>query len=560
MATIKVSNQAQLLSAIKLVKAGDTITLANGNYGAVSLSSKFASTVTLQAENPQGAVFTSLSVKNAANLSFDGLKFDTNFSAQYSTGISLTNSETTHGMVYLREVNGLVVDKVTATGGQYSIIMNSIQNFVVTNNTFGKVTEDVMRITGNSYNGVVENNILSDTIATYPTHPDLLQMFGSNGYTPHDITIRGNLLYDNPTSGSVNAQGIFVSDPAAGGYKNILIEDNLINVNSPNSIYINGGQKNVKVLHNTLMPGTGDGGAVIRLVEKAGMNNSGTTIEGNVAKMILDETKASVITDNYFYGRNANLPSLFHGTNGSTWENFVPVAGSAIDFGTSLGAQDRLAQLLLDHYGVLKVLGQSDTPAATTTPDPASVYHLDTSYELTGTKAGVVKLVDDMSMSIDTGSIGVTFNADTVSGSRGIISKGAVGYDDDFSIWLKDGKLILCAENDTGQTITLSATGIKANTDYDVLITFDEQKVKLWLNGTQMGEAKFDLDLSGNSEYLVLGGINGQSTRGTTDKVAAYFDGTISNLSVYDTVLTPTEFSALETLRHEHDLATAITY
>ena len=111
-----------------------------------------------------------------------------------------------------------------------------------------------------------------------------------------------------------------------------------------------------------------------------------------------------------------------------------------------------------------------------------------------------------------------------------------------------------------GQTITLTKTGIKANTDYDVLITFDEQKVKLWLNGTQVGEANFDLDLSGNNEYLVLGGINGQSTRGPTDKVASFFDGTISNLSVYDSVLTPTEFSTLETLRHEHDMTTPITY
>lgn len=559
MATIKVSNQIQLLSALKTASGGDTILLANGNYGDVTLKSQFSSAVTIQAENPLGATFAKITLSGASNLAFDGLKLQYSFAASSSSQISLTNS-TSNSILNFRDVNGLVVDNVTATGGQYSILLNSIQNFTVTNSTFGNVSTDVMRITGNSYNGLVENNVLSDTVALSGTHPDLIQLFASNGVTPHNITIRGNLLYDNPSTGEVMAQGIFVSDPAAGGYKNILIEDNLINVNSPNSIYINGGQQNVVVRHNTLIPGVGDGGAIIRLVDKAGMNNAGTIIEGNVAKMIMDETKASVVSDNYFYGRNANLPSLFHGTNGTAWENFVPVAGSAIDFGTKLGAQDRLAHLLLEHFGTATPIQQGEAPAVVKPTAPTSVYHLDTSYELSGTKSGVVKLADNKALDIDTGSIHVNFNADTVLGSRGIISKSAIGYDDDFSVWIKDGKLILCAENDLGQTITLSKTGIKANTDYDVLITFDEQKVKLWVNGSKVGEAVFDLDLSGNSEYLVLGGVNGQSTRGTTDKVASFFDGTISNLSIYDSVLTPTEFATLETLRHSHDLATPITF
>lgn len=558
MATIKVSNQTQLLSALKTATGGDTILLADGNYGEVTLKSQFASTVIIKAENSLGADFTKISLSGASNLAFDGLDLQYSFNATSSSNISLTNS-TSDSMLNFRDVNGLVVDKVSATGGQYGILLNSIQNFTVTNSTFGNVSEDVMRITGNSYNGVIENNVLADAVAQSPTHPDLLQMFASNGYTPRDIVIRGNLLYDDPSTGSVAAQGIFMSDPSTGGYKNILIEDNLINVSSPNSIYINGGQKNVAVLNNTLIPGVGDGGAIIRLAEKSGMNNSGTTISGNIAKLVMDETKASTIGDNYVYGRGADISSLFHGADGSTWENFVPVAGSKIDFGSAYGAQDRLQQLLLEYYGGERPVDPREAPATDTTPD--LVYHQDAFYEINGTKAGVIALANDKAMGVDTGSIHLTFNADTVSGSRGIISKGAAGYDDDFSVWIKDGKLILCAENDQGQQISLSATGIKANTDYDLLITFDEGKVKLWLDNTQVGEANFDLDLSGNSEYLVLGGVNGQSTRGTTNRVSSFFDGTLSELAIYDSVLTPTEFATLEALRHSHDLATSpITY
>lgn len=561
MATIKVSNQAQLLSALKTATGGDTILLADGNYGEVTLKNKFSSAVTIKAEHAQGADFTKITLSDASNLAFDGLDLQYSFNATSSSNISVKNL-TSDSMLSFRDVNGLVVDKVSATGGQYGILLNSVQNFTVTNSTFGKTTEDVMRITGNSYNGVVENNVLADAIAKAPTHPDLLQMFAANGYTPHDIVIRGNLLYDDPKTGSVAAQGIFMSDPSTGGYKNILIEDNLINVSSPNSIYINGGQKNVAVLNNTLIPGVGDGGAIIRLAEKSGMNNSGTTVDGNVAKLIVNETKSSHIGDNYFYGRNVDLSSLFHGTNGSTWANFVPVDGSPIDFGSAYGAQDRLSELLLKHYGQQTPTipkGEDTSPATPDPTGPTSVYHQDKSYELNGTKKGVVALAHDADLSIDTGSIHLSFNADTVSGSRGIISKGGAGYDDDFSAWIQNGKLILCFENDQGQQVTLSKTGIKAHTDYDLLITFDEDKVKVWLDNTQIGEAKFDLDLSGNSESLVLGGMNGQSTRGTINKVASFFDGTISELSVYDSVLTPSEFATLETLQHAHDQG-VITY
>lgn len=557
MATIKVSNQTQLLSALKTATGGDTILLADGNYGEVTLKSKFASTVTIQAEHPQGADFTKISLSGASNLAFDGLDLLQSFNATSSSNISLTNS-TSNSMLNFREVNGLVVDKVSATGGQYGILLNSVQNFTVTNSTFGNVSEDVMRITGNSYNGVIENNVLADTVATAPTHPDLLQMFGANGYTPHDIAIRGNLFYDDPTTGEVSAQGIFMAGPQGAGYKNMLIEDNLINVSSPNSIYVHGGETNVLIRSNTLMPNSKDGGAIIRLVGSDSFDNSGTTVVSNIAKLLVNESKASHIGDNYFYGRGADLTSLFHGSDGSSWENFIPVAHSKIDFGSAYGAQDRLQQLLLEYYGSEKPIDPREEP--TTDTGPSLVYHKDASYELNGTKDSVIALANDKAMGVDTGSIHLSFNADTVSGSRGIISKGATGYDDDFSVWIKDGKLILCAENDQGQQISLSTTGIKANTDYDLLITFDEGKVKLWLDNTQVGEANFDLDLSGNSEYLVLGGVNGQSARGTTNRVSSFFDGTLSELSIYDSVLTPTEFATLETLRHAHDVATATTF
>ncbi len=554
--SIRVTTQSELDSALKAAKGGETITLADGHYGALATGNDYASNVTIRAENALQATFDKINFYGATNISVDGLKVDTGLSVERSSvNISVLNSDI-NGTLYCRNVDGLIVDNVTVDGlpnnSKFGLLLNSIQNFTITNNRIGGTTEDVMRITGNSYNGLMENNVLHDTVAERPTHPDMLQFFGANGYTPHDITIRGNVFCDNQATGSVNAQGIFVSDPGPGGFKNILIEDNMINVGSPNSIYINGGQENVVVRNNTLIPGAGDGGAIIRLAGKAGYDNSGTTIEGNVAKMMLDETHSSQIVDNHLYGRHADLGSLFIGTNGSSWENFLPAEGSAIDFGSGFGAATRLTDLLMEHYGqtVIERDFSVTAPADATVivPDaPDAIAMLFSSAEthlFDGAKANLVTVAADEAVLADQGTISLSFNADTVSGSRGLISKGAAGRHDDLSAWIQNGKLSIAFENDEGKSGKIDVQGIKAGTDYKLQISYDEGHVNAYLNGELVGSRAFDLDLSGNHEALVLGGVNGQSTRGTTDHVSSFFDGTISGVAIYDHAMTPADLTA----------------
>lgn len=555
MATIRVTTQAELLSALKTATGGDTLLLADGNYGEITLKNTFGAPVTIKAENDQGANFTKIWLSGASNLSFDGLHLDGGFNAANRTSnISLTNIDSDN-LLYFRNVSNLTVDNVSAHGGQFSILLNSVQNFSVTNSSFGGVTEDVMRITGNSYNGLIENNVLADTVAVKPTHPDLIQIFGYNGYTPHDITIRGNLIYDDPTTGETSAQGIFLAGAGPEGYSNMLIEGNMIYTASANSIFVSGGEDNVLIKDNTLMSSTGDGGAIIRLTGAGkGFDNSGTTVTGNIAKLILDETGASDISHNYVYGRNADLASLFHGTDGMSWENFLPVAGSAIDFGSGYGATDRLADLITNlRPPVIEVPQVPAVPVEEI--DPISVVlGLDGAHEFSGMKAGIQVLDQDSALGLDEGSISLSFNADTVSGNRGLFSKGAAGYDDDISAWISKGKLVVCVENDAGQQMRVTQGGIKANTDYDLLVTFGDDTVKVWLNGTLVKETAFDFDLTDNTEDLVIGGINGSSTRGTINKVGSFFDGTISNVAVFDHALTPGELSTYEELHHTADL------
>jgi hypothetical protein len=556
MATIRVTNQTQLLSALKTATGGDTILLANGDYGDVTLKNQFSTTVTLKAEHDDGATFSSLTLTAAKNITVDGLHFEDGFTARNgSSNITVQNCDSDN-LLYFRDVSNLTVNNSTATGGTFGILLNSVQNFKVTNNTFGKVTEDVMRITGNSYGGLIENNTIGDTIAQKPTHPDLIQMFSVDGVTPHDITIRGNLLYDDPVTGDSNtaAQGIFMANAGIGGYKNILIEDNLIYTRSANTIFVGGGQENVVIKNNTLMSSTGDGGGIIRLSSVKGFDNSGTSVTGNIAKLVLDETGESHITGNYFYGRNADLSKLFQGTDGTLWKSFLPVSGSAIDLKSGYGASHLLKDLLADQ-GPTKTPVPATAPAADSSDTVTNVFHTTKDYELTGKKAGLLVVSHDSDMALQEGSIGLTFNADTVSGNRGLISKGAAGMADDFSAWIQNGNLVVCFENEAGNTSRITAKGVTANVDHDLLISFEDGKIQVWLDNSLVGTSNFDFDLSGNREALVIGGVNGQSDRGSINKVSSFFDGTISDVAVYDHALTPTEFHSYQTLAHAADTA-----
>ncbi len=341
-AETRVTDAAGLQAALKATKGG-VIVLAPGSYGDLQLGRTYPQTVTLRAETPRTAEFGQILVRNGGNMAFEGLKTSTQFRADRSKHLAISGCIS--GLLYFRDVSGLDVSDCDIGGGKFGALFNTVQDFKIVHNRIGRVSEDVMRITGDSRNGLLEYNFFDDVIAVPPTHPDLLQLFAQRGKTPENITIRRNLFYDDVTTGAKRmAQGIFMSDPGPTGYRNMLVEENLINTRSPNTIYIYGGEKNVVIRNNTLLPSPGDGGAVIRLAKRKHSDNSGTTVVGNAAKMILDETKVSDVKTNYFYGRKAALPRLYSGPGGR-WQDYLSVLGSVADT-SKMGARTFLAELL----------------------------------------------------------------------------------------------------------------------------------------------------------------------------------------------------------------------
>ena len=324
--TITVSNSSELKSALSNASGGETIVLKNGYYGDLTISNEnYNSSVNIVAENNLGADFGKVTVTKSSNISFDGL--DTNDFAVYDTShVTIKNS---YGIIYLKNVYHADIDNNEVEGSYNGITLNDVRHFSVTNNYVHHAQSDLLRVTGDSYDGLIDNNILYDALPVRYSngnvdHADAIQIFSYGGSTPSNLTISRNLIVDDLSTGAIPMQGIFIAIPD-DGYKNYLIEDNLINVGSPNSIYMSGGQENVIIRNNSLIANEGGGGNII-LANKTGLDNSGTTVTGNIAKVLSDETKSSNIGDYYFYGRDPDLSKLFSG-DGDSWQAYQHVDG-----------------------------------------------------------------------------------------------------------------------------------------------------------------------------------------------------------------------------------------
>lgn len=323
--------------------AGGSFLLADGDYGTLEVTWPFKQAVELKAERLHGATFEVIRLNGTTDVTLDGLRLSGLAIQAGSERITVRNAKVS-GNLYVRSVKDLTLTDNEVTGGRWGVLLNSVQGFVVRHNKIHVAGEDLMRITGPSSNGLVEYNEIADTVAKRPIHPDIIQLFHVRGVTPTDITIRRNLLHDPGVKGNVTAQGIFINDPGRGeqnqGYQHILLEENLINTASVNTIYVNSGRSNVIIRNNTLMS-RNSGGANIRLVGKE-FGDGGPRIHDNVFRQLIKEKRAAPIRNNLTYGKTGEV-RLFSGP-GTRWQDYLPVLGSTYDK-SGMGAVDFLADL-----------------------------------------------------------------------------------------------------------------------------------------------------------------------------------------------------------------------
>jgi hypothetical protein len=566
--TYTVSSSSELLSALSKVASGDTILLEAGSYGTLDLSNmNFTSYVTLRSADPENeAMLTSVNVNNSSYIRLDDLHVsNTSNGASASKVVGITNSN--HIEVVNSEINGLVDNDYTGHYGLYAKdssyitfdnnYVHDVNNGVV---VFGvtelNISENLVDYIGSDFfkfggidNVLIENNTGGGHL--YPladTHADFMQFQGATS----DAIIRGNVFLAQT---SERAQGIFLAGTAA--HTNILIEDNIIYSGKVNAIFVNDLSSGITVRDNTLLntPDLGHHAAAIRVP-------SGSIVENNITSGTSGGTYGSNIIAQYddvndVYHYNTLFVNADAGL-GITLEDLTPIVGSLAE---TKGAYDRLMELLdgASDSGSLVIIAPTPAPTPEPTPEPTSDNTDDaqvttlagTAYahlgalEITG-KADVIEVAPTSALALASGTIALTFNADTVSGSRGILSRDAsyyTGGGNHFATYIKDGSLYVRFQDGAADKI-FTVSGIKADTDYDLQVSFGDGNVSVLLDGQLVGTAAFNMSWESNVEYMQIGANGWGSDSGATG-FGDVFDGTISDVVIVAGVKSPAEMAAI---------------
>ncbi len=311
MATIRVTDSASLTAALAAATAGDTISLAAGNYGVVNLAQRsFSSAITITSENPaQLAHIDRVNFQNVSGVNFKALDIGIGLAPgepDYSKVISLNSVQRItidgvrlHGSldsdpkndgfgVTIRSSSDIVIKNSTLEQFSSAISSYQVTGLQVLNNEFHDLRIDGVISVGVS-NVVIDGNKFHDFDSVAGDHADAIQ-FGSYGLTTiaSNIRVTNNVTWQGKGDGF---QSIFFNDETGVlPYTDVVIENNVATVNDGyNGLAVLGG-KNVTIRNNTIVSQNGTGeGYWIRL-ERV----NGATFSGNKTNFLIDVNNTRV--------------------------------------------------------------------------------------------------------------------------------------------------------------------------------------------------------------------------------------------------------------------------
>lgn len=349
---IAVANAAALAAALDTARDGDTIQLADGQYGAVEIRARrFRAPVTLRAANAGAAAFESLSITDSGFLRFEGLHVQHPGNGQAGSKIvALKDSE--HIEIIGCEINGRVDAVFDGHFGIHVLRGTALRfegNFVhdvkhgiavfggrgvaVIGNRLEDIGEDSFKFAAVTGVLVANNTGPARMFPAKGAHDDFMQFQGGPS---HRVTIRGNVFLPQ---NSLHAQGIFFG--GEGGHTELLIEENIIATAVRRGISVNSGS-GIVIRQNTVIGLLGPGGRLAHILapEDARVEQNiwaGKTGERRGSNLVAQAANADAP---YYYAqlfRNAlRLPA-------PQLEDLVPLPdGSA----AAIGAVRRLQELL----------------------------------------------------------------------------------------------------------------------------------------------------------------------------------------------------------------------
>lgn len=564
MATITVKNASELNAALSKANGGGTIVLKDGSYGNLEISNtSFSKYVTIVSENKGGAKFNSIDIYNSDYIKIDGVHVSHSSNGGAGGAVVEILKGSDHIQFVNSEVNGKVDNEFEGFFGIHTddgvtditIANNYIHDVKVGAalfkvNGLNMINNTVDRIGGDSYkfasvtNALIEGNIGARYIAASPgEHYDFMQFQNDSS----NIVVRGNVSLPESRS---NVQGIFFNN---GTYRNVEVEYNIIASSQLNGIYASDSSSGMTAHNNTLIniEGGGSKSTIIRGFDKS-YDNIAVTYAGaagdgsNLMLQNVDPNKPYYQGD---YFANSQVGK------GLTLEDVIPVAGSLASKKGAIGTAEKLLDGVLDWVigdsgGSTPDAGSdsgsgtdsgSDSGSGSTdsgtngpgsTDTSGAVFFLKGSHEFSKS-SDVYQYAHDSALALSAATLALTFNADTVSGHRGLVSKDASGFEgggQHFTAYIKDGSLIVRFQNGSDSKIFIKS-GIKANTDYDLQVSFGGGKVTALLDGAAFGSASFNTSWVNNDEFLQVGANGWSSDTGAAGFVGV-FDGTISNLMI----------------------------
>ena len=283
---VNVNGAAQLQAALKTVAAGDTIKLAAGDYGSVTIANKsFTGPVTIMsADASKPAVFDYLMLNNVSNLTVKGIEvgIDSGRAVEVFRSDHITLDDlNVHGDTSLppNAGGGIYVtqsDYVTVANSDLHHLSNGLSHtdsthLKFTNNDFRDIRIDGIRGGGSSYVEIT-NNHFTNFYMQDGDHSDAIQ-FWTTGTTAaaHDILVQGNVFERG--AGKV-AQGVFFRDESGKmPFENVVIKGNAVVGGMYNGISVIGG-KNVTIADN-LVAGQTDMKSWIRVEDATGVKLTG---------------------------------------------------------------------------------------------------------------------------------------------------------------------------------------------------------------------------------------------------------------------------------------------
>jgi hypothetical protein len=310
--TVTVSTGSQLTAAARAARAGDTILLAPGNFGDVTLSNvNPTGTITIRSADPNNdAVIRTLSMFRSRNIIIEDVDFHRPLAAGASQNAYMVNTGavsniTFSGIDVMGSLNNNAHDDglgMSLNGSRISVLDSTFTqlrtavaaagtDFLFAGNSITQVRQGVVIRSMNR--GIFDGNYATDFQSNYveKEHPDVFQVHSGGGANAsHNLIFRDNIMLPG-ANGHVG--GIYIQSEAFFRAKrldqrhtNILIENNYYEGNFRHAITVNNAD-DIIVRNNTVRPGENVG-----LVPAINLGNiRGGLVEENISTMILENRR-----------------------------------------------------------------------------------------------------------------------------------------------------------------------------------------------------------------------------------------------------------------------------